>query len=129
MTHTPTHEFEGAKQQSSTQDASMLDCIADCLECAETCNTTLNHCLSMGDKHVESKHIKTLIACADICALSAQWMSREIEFHSELCRTCAEVCKACADSCESIGADDEVMQDCIEICRTCADSCTKMAAH
>lgn len=129
MTHTPTHESQSTKQQPGSQDASMQDCMANCLECAEVCNSTLNYCLSMGGKHVESSHIKNLIACADICALSAQWMGREIEFHTQLCRTCAEVCNACAISCGSFGPDDETMQACVEICRTCADSCTKMAAH
>jgi len=129
MTQTTTRESQSNKQSSGAQDASMQDCITDCLDCAEACNSTLSHCLSMGGKHVESMHIKNLMACAEICALSAQWMARKIEFHSDLCRTCAAVCKACAKSCESIGADDETMQACMKICNTCADSCSKMAAH
>ncbi len=129
MTHTPTHESKSSKHKLGAQDASMQECIENCLECAEACNLTLSHCLSMSEKHVESTHIKTLIACADICTLSAQWMTREVDFHTELCRTCAEVCKACAQSCESIGAEDETLQACIEACQACADSCTKMAAH
>lgn len=129
MTHTPAHQAQESKQKRGAQDASMQECIENCLECAEICNSTLNNCLSMGKEHVESTHIKTLIACADICTLSAQWMTREVEFHSSLCRTCAEVCKACAQSCESIGADDEMMQACIKACKTCADSCAKMASH
>lgn len=129
MTQTPTHESEWTKQSLGAQDSSMQDCITDCLKCAKVCNTTLTYCLSMGGKHVESSHLKTLIACVDICALSAQWMEREVEFHTELCRSCAEVCKACAKSCESFGTDDKTIQACVEVCRTCADSCTKMTAH
>ena len=124
MTHTSSTEHQHSGTKSKSQDASMQDCIASCLECSEVCNETLTHCLSMGGKHVEPNHIKTLIACADICALSAQWMIRDIEFHSELCRTCAEVCKACAASCKSVGAD-EAMQNCIDVCTACA----KMASH
>ena len=128
MTQT-TQEFHENKQSMNALSTSMLDCIADCLECVETCNSTLNHCLSMGGKHVETEHIKTMIACADICALSAQWMGREFKFHTDLCRTCAEVCKACAESCDKIGADDEKMQDCVDACRACAESCAKMSSH
>lgn len=129
MTQIISPESQNTKKQSSAQDTSMQECLTNYLECAQICNTTLNHCLSMGGKHVESSHLKTLIACADICALSAQWMGREIQFHSDLCRICAEVCNACAQSCGSFGPDDEAMQACVKVCRTCADSCSKMASH
>lgn len=128
MTQTTTRDTSFSKQQKSSLDAVLQECIAACLECSEVCNSTLTHCLQMGGKHVEASHIKTLIACADICTLSAQWMIRDIKFHTELCRTCAEVCKACAQSCLAMG-DDQTMKKCAETCKVCADSCTKMAAH
>lgn len=128
MTQTTTQDTGFSKQQKGSLDAAMQECIDKCLECSEVCNSTLTYCLQTGGKHVEASHIKTLIACADICALSAQWMIRDINFHAELCRTCAEVCKACAQSCEAVGAD-ETMQKCAKTCKACADSCTKMASH
>jgi hypothetical protein len=127
MTHTSTHHAEG-KAQSSSALSSMQECIDICFECAETCNATLSNCLEMGGLHVQGDHLKTLIACSEICTLTANWMARDFDFHASLCRSCAEICKACAKSCEDIGAD-EVMKECIEVCLRCADSCDKMAAH
>lgn len=82
----------------------------------------------MGGPHVQADHLKTLIACSEICALSASWMARDFDFHASLCRSCAVICKACVKSCEGIGAD-EVMKECVDVCQRCADACDKMAAH
>lgn len=128
MTQTTTRDTNFSEQQKGSLDPAMQECIDNCLKCSAVCNSTLTHCLQLSGKHVESSHIKTLIACADICALSAQWMIRDISFHSELCRACAEACKACAQSCLAMG-DDQTMQECADSCKACAESCAKMAAH
>ena len=104
--------------------SSMKECIETCLECHRTC---LEHftqmCLEKGGKHVEKKHATLMLDCIDICATSADFMTRQSEFHKLTCRACAEICSACADSCEEIG-----MTECAEQCRKCAASCGGMAA-
>ena len=80
---------------------------AECLRCHQTrLGMASNHCLPAGGKHVEPKHFRPTLACA------------------ETCRACAEVCEACARSREQV-AD---MDDCVARRRRCAESCRKMAA-
>ena len=109
-----------------TRNESMQRCIDECQSCHEVCLETATHCLQQGGRHSDPKHMTALLDCADICAISADFMLRSSERHRRTCEVCAEVCEACAKSCESIG-DDDVMRRCAEECRRCADSCRQMA--
>lgn len=104
----------------------MDECIQTCIECYRTCLETANYCLEKGGRHAEASHIRMLLACADICQTSANFMLLGSELHARTCAVCAEVCQRCAESCEQFG-DDEQMRRCAEICRRCAQSCRQMA--
>ena len=105
----------------------MQQCIDACLSCHTTCLHTVQHCLEMGGKHAESKHITLLLACAEICRTSAAFMSLGSQHHARVCGVCAEVCRACEQDCRSTGDGDQMMQQCADACRRCAESCERMA--
>jgi hypothetical protein len=84
----------------------------------------MNHCLVQGGKRVEPQHFRLMMACAEICQTSANFMLIGTPHHKHTCRECAEICEECARSCESVGG----MEDCVQECRRCAESCRKMAA-
>lgn len=102
-------------------------CIEDCRDCHGVCVETIAHCLRMGGKHAEAKHITLMQDCADVCTLSEDAMLRSSEFMNRICGLCADTCVSCAESCEAF-PDDEAMAACAERCRTCADSCRQMAS-
>jgi hypothetical protein len=106
-------------------NASMRSCIDECQSCHEICVETITHCLSMGGKHVQADHIRTMMDCAQICATSADFMLRGSTSHAEVCSICADVCDQCAQSCDAI--DDAEMKRCADQCRRCAESCREMA--
>lgn len=109
--------------------AEMRRCIENCSDCHNICVETAAHCLEMGGKHAEAKHVKLLLDCADICLTSANFMLRGSPMHVRTCAVCAELCTLCAEACEAFG-DDALMRQCAEICRRCAESCRQMAgAH
>lgn len=101
-------------------------CIQDCTLCHQICTQTWNYCLTKGGEHLEPRHLKTLIDCAQICTVSADFMSRNSNLHTVVCNACAEACAACAMSCEKF-REDEAMQLCAEVCRRCEASCQEMA--
>lgn len=105
----------------------MRECIAECLSCYSTCVETVQHCLMMGGKHSEHRHIALLLACAEICRTSAHTMLLGSDQHAAVCRACAEICRACEAECRSMG-DDEVMKRCADACRRCAESCGRMGS-
>ena len=101
----------------------MQQCIRNCLDCHATCLTMqANHCLEVGGAHVEQKHFKLMMDCAQICMVSADFMLRKSDHHPHICAECAEICNACADSCEAVGD----MDLCVQACRKCAQSCGAM---
>lgn len=103
----------------------MQRCIQECLNCYRVClEAAMQHCLEMGGKHVEPVHFRTMIACADICQTSANFMLIGSELHTLTCAACAQVCEACARSCDQVGD----MQECAEACSRCSESCRQMAA-
>ncbi len=83
----------------------------------------MNHCLEAGGKHTEPRHFRLMMACAEICRVSAHFMLLNTPHHKHTCKECAEICTECADNCARIGG----MDDCVARCRDCAKSCAAMA--
>ena len=105
----------------------MRQCIQECSGCHQICLQTIQHCLGMGGKHAEQSHIRLLADCAQICAVSADFMLRGSPLHGRTCGVCAEVCERCAQDCDRVGAGDQQMKQCADACRRCAQSCSRMA--
>jgi hypothetical protein len=108
--------------------AEMQMCIENCLRCHQVCEQMIQHCLRKGGRHAEASHIRLMQDCAAICALSADFMLRGSDLHSQTCGVCATICQACAESCRLMN-DDEMMQMCVDACEACYDSCSKMASQ
>lgn len=106
----------------------MDTCIAACLACHRACLEGVVACLNKGGRHATTAHIQALLDCAQICALSADFMIRGSTHHAHACQLCADICTACAVSCEALGADAG-MQACAVACRRCAESCKAMSCH
>jgi hypothetical protein len=104
----------------------MQHCIEECTTCHQTCLKTIQHCLKKGGKHAEQQHVRLLADCAQICAISADFMLRGSELHTHTCGVCAEICERCAEDCQRM-ADDQAMRQCADTCRRCAESCRQMA--
>jgi hypothetical protein len=100
----------------------MQMCIQNCIECHQACEQMIQHCLKKGGMHAEANHIRILQDCSQICAVSADFMLRQSDLHTQTCGVCAQACMTCAEDCEQM-SDDEMMKMCAEICRRCADSC------
>lgn len=104
-------------------EQALQDCIRHCWECRHHCQTELyTYCLQEGGEHAQAGHVKLMTDSIQICQISADFMTRQSEYHEATCRACAEICRACAASCREIGMDD-----CADICQACADSCAAMA--
>ncbi|MBX7146834.1 MAG: four-helix bundle copper-binding protein [Alphaproteobacteria bacterium] len=98
------------------------ECISLCWDCRTECEETLyNHCLVVGGKHAESRHVKLMTDCIQICQTTADFMVRNSESYLSVVNVCADVCEACAEACEQIGG--EKMNHCANLCRLCAQSC------
>jgi hypothetical protein len=112
---------------TTAHSTAMAECIERCTRCHATCVETITHCLAMGGRHAEPRHIRLLQDCAQICATSADFMLRGSDLHHHTCGACAEVCARCAEDCERLAEGDEPMRRCAEECRRCAESCRRMA--
>jgi hypothetical protein len=103
----------------------MKACIDACLACHQAClGAAMSHCLEMGGEHVKPRHMKLMMACAEICRTAAHFMIIGSHHHKHVCAECAEICAECAADCERVGD----MQECVEACKRCADRCRQMAA-
>jgi hypothetical protein len=107
--------------------AQMQECVQNCTDCHRICLETAAYCVQMGGPHAEASHVGLLLDCAQICATSADFMTRGAVLHPRVCGVCAEVCERCAEDCERFG-DDAQMRRCAEVCRRCAESCRRMAS-
>lgn len=108
-------------------------CIAVSASCAHTCETCSNDMIGMGqhdDHDLMVRCIRLCRDCADVCMLTAQWLSRFSSWSEEMCRLCANVCEQCADVCEQHASQHPLCGQCAEECRRCAALCQEMVhAH
>lgn len=104
----------------------MEEAISNALECFRLTSNCLQHCLMMGDKHADVKHITLMKQCAELCQLAARFMIEKSDFAHDVCGITAKMCDACADSCLDVDANDAMMNLCVNSCRKCADSCRNM---
>ncbi len=99
-------------------------------ECITTLNQCHSMCLSMAMTHVvESRsevgrpqHMRMMLDCAAICAVTADLLAHKSQFHNRMCALCAEICEVCGQTC---AASD--MEDCAQMCRRCAAICRETA--
>ncbi len=104
--------------------AEMISCIEACQRCYTTClQTSMQHCLEVGGKHVEPDHFRLISACAEVCRTSVALMLIGWEHHGAQCGICAQLCEDCARDCERVGG----MPECVSACRACAKECRAMA--
>lgn len=105
----------------------MQECIDNCTNCAQVCREALEYCREKGGDHADPKHLNLLEDCIKICELSANFMERESDNHTDVCGVCSRICEKCAEACEAMADGDEMMQKCADACRKCAESCRAMA--
>jgi hypothetical protein len=103
----------------------MRACIEACLACHQACVEAVAHCLQPAGKSSNAEHAHLLLDCAQICATSADFMSRGSPLHPRTCSVCAEVCDQCARACEAMG--DAAMKACAQSCWRCAELCGRMS--
>lgn len=104
-------------QQAAKTIAALQDCHAICSSMAMT------HCLELGGEHARPQHLRLMLDCAAICALTADALGRKSQFHNRFAALCAEVCETCEKDCEALGD----MDDCVQACRACAALCRQAA--
>ena len=110
--------------RQSRMDSPMQKAIKACLDCHSMClRMAMTYCLERGGRHVEQKHLRLMLNCAELCQTSANFMLSDSPLHGRVCAVCAEACDACAKSCEQVGD----MRECVEECRSCAKSCRTMS--
>jgi hypothetical protein len=106
--------------------ASEEACLEDCLSCEQTCRATLQHCLTAGGAHLQGDHLKVMMACTQVCKVSAALITARSSLSEKQCEVCEAACDACAQACAQAPADEQMLA-CIEACKACAKSCRDMA--
>jgi Domain of Unknown Function (DUF326) len=88
-----------------------------CFEAARSCEKTYAASLDSED----TKLIRYLRDCADLCYTCGKFCGRDSEFMGALAKACSDVCIKCAELCET--RDIEIAKECAEACRRCGEAC------
>jgi hypothetical protein len=99
-------------------------CRDACQACQTICAETAIHCLVKAQAHPRDL-VRLLWDCAEICGISANFMSRGSPRHAITCRACTAICDESARAC--VGSGDPILERCAEQCRECARLCGEMA--
>ncbi|MEW9669781.1 four-helix bundle copper-binding protein [Ammoniphilus sp. 3BR4] len=112
LTHSP----------KATANAYMLPGLVNNIQhCEAVCEHMVTMMLHQPDLHARTMQIQFLRDCADICALTAKYLSRQSSFTRSLIQKCAEICEACGRECSRF--QDEMSQHGTRVCFHCAAAC------
>ena len=100
------------KINMKSQQSKLLEILA---ECADACNTCSTACLAEQDVKAMADCIKLDMDCAQICQLTAAFISRNSDHAKHLMKACSKICKKCAEECS---------RHKVEHCRQCAEACS-----
>jgi hypothetical protein len=116
---------ERAPRGHSAQEVQV--CIAACFECAKTCKSCADACLSEDMKQEMVRSIRLTLQCVEACTSTANMLllqsqtdesARDSQIHS-----CFMACERCAAECTTHARTMEHCRICAESCRNCARTC------
>jgi hypothetical protein len=108
-----------------TDVLSLQSCINACIICAKACNKCFKECLEKDNINELKEALSILVDCAEICYVTAVYMSKDDTFSEELSSSCAELCEKCASICEHY--ENLPCQDSVESCKQCAVACKELS--
>ncbi|MGO4886549.1 four-helix bundle copper-binding protein [Anaerobacillus sp. MEB173] len=79
----------------------------------------------MPDAGHRKEQLRLLRDCADICTLTAKFVSRCSPFAKSLAALCGQICEICGNHC--LHHPDPQSQTCGQICLHCAQECRVFA--
>ena len=100
-------------------------CINACIICAKACNKCFKECLEKDNINNLKEALSILVDCAEICYVTAVYMSQDNTFSEELSRSCSELCEKCAMICSSY--EDLPCQASVQACNQCAVACKELS--
>lgn len=77
--------------------------------------------LSTTNIEARTMQIRLMQDCAEICATSAKYFSRQSPFAKSMIKKCVEICETCGRECSRF--PDETSQYCASACFNCAKEC------
>lgn len=98
-----------------------IDATVDLADCYGICMDTLNYALEKGFDYANSRVLKLLLDCADICQVTSTFMFPNSNPARRVAEICSLVSDNCADVCDEF-KDDAQFQLCSKICRRAANS-------
>lgn len=122
-------------QDYRTMGQAIQQCIEACFACVSICDRCSDEMTGMdADNHMDHRDkdlmqvcIRLCHDCADMCTLSARWMSRHSSSADMLYQLCADICVRCAEACERHTSHHALCGDCAVECRRCAELCRELA--
>jgi hypothetical protein len=97
------------------------DLVRKLFDCVAECNRCMAECLNEADVSMMARCIELDTDCAEICALTAGFLSRNSESGDTLLALCGEICQACGDECAKHDAEHCIR--CAAVCHDCAEAC------
>jgi hypothetical protein len=123
-------------KERTTKDSLLHDelseCIAACFGCILTCNRCSESLVRMeshGNARLRDQCIRLCRDAAELCTVTASWLSRNSGWSPQACRLCAEICEGCAECCEHYAPHHALCGVCANECRRCAELCKLVADH
>jgi len=111
---------------------SLIRCIEDCYDCAQTCTACADACLGEPMLQQMTQCIRTCLDCADVCAAMGALATRRTGSNASLVahmlQACEDACRICARECERHAEAMPHCRICGETCRRCEAACREAAA-
>lgn len=130
MSSTATAMLEKHPWPGNVDREVLARCIDACYDCARTCTSCADACLSEDSVAEMRKCIRLDLDCADICTATARVLTRQTEYDAPTSKAqiqaCIEVCRTCAEECGAHAEHHEHCKICAGDCRRCVEACEEL---
>jgi hypothetical protein len=107
--------------------AALARCVEECGRCEASCTICADADLAEDEVSGMLRCIRLCLDCADTCNSTMRVMARQTEADAATQRAaleaCIAACRACADECEKHAHHHEHCRICAEDCRRCQSAC------
>lgn len=113
----------------SPQPALITAAIRACMDCALSCTTCADACLSESSPDRLRDCIRLCLDCAEVCVTTASVLTRRTaerrQLQQELLAVCATACRLCGEECQMHADHHDHCRACAEACLACAEACQR----
>ena len=103
-----------------------LQALVQCVNCAQTCTSCTDACLSESMVQELTHCIRLYLNCADVCNATGRVLARSTQPDRQVLQACLLARRGCGAECQQHAHHHQHCAVCADACRRCEGACNRL---